>query len=176
MELIFFIQCFFSVMFSISFIVKLKNISGFIETVSSIISNLFVAKISAYFFLILEALAAITIAFNTTKLFGEVIILMLLLAFLISNLLVQFKKQKIKCNCFGKLSEEFLGDKVSYYRITVLGLLLGTLIFFRRSQTGIELVPLNTTLNLFLSSIAVMLTYFLINTYIHLMYMRRNKY
>ncbi|WP_404978131.1 MauE/DoxX family redox-associated membrane protein [Bacillus licheniformis] len=68
-----------------------------------------------------------TIAFNTTKLFGEVIILMLLLAFLISNLLVQFKKQKIKCNCFGKLSEEFLGDKVSYYRITVLGLLLGTL-------------------------------------------------
>lgn len=173
MELYLFSVIFTSILFFISFITKFFNIKKFIEVFISLGFKKKYSSILAKFILFCELLVSIFVLFKSTNLLGGIILLFLILCFLLATIYSQIKNLKIICNCFGQFTDDHLG-KSTYFRIGIL-ITLFLILIFSPYRVGIIDMPLDVTLNLFLSGVNLMLIYFLLIAFYKYIFIRKDK-
>jgi hypothetical protein len=171
LDIIYFFQILISTIFLFSFGSKVLTFNQFKSVFSSLGFTKVFPQLFAVFILICEFSVSLLIVFKSTYLYGEIMLLFLILSFLFTTIYSQYKKLKIKCNCFGGFADENLG-KSTYIRILFLSILL-CILTLSNIKVGIEDIALNTTINLILSSVNILFLYFLINSFITMFLIRR---
>ncbi|WP_367591152.1 MauE/DoxX family redox-associated membrane protein [Heyndrickxia shackletonii] len=173
LEIFYFIQIFTSIIFLFSSVSKLFTLSQFINVFQSLGFNKTFSLFCAISTFLLEFSVSVFIVFKSTVSIGMIILILLIFAFLGTTIYSQIKSLKIKCNCFGNLMEDNLG-KSTYYRIFFLLILFFSLTF-SQNYIGITEISDTITINFVLSSINLMLFYFLFNAFGRLILMNRTR-
>jgi hypothetical protein len=159
--LIFYIQVFLSLVFFVSTYSKVISLNDFQKTLSSLgIIGIF-NPISATFIIFSELLVSLLILFDSTRLIAEIVLIFLLGSFLVGATITIKTNKKIKCNCFGELSKEFLGKNtlVKIFFISILNVIL----LWSKHESGLLYFSTLEILFIILAGIGTLSIYFLIN-------------
>ncbi|MDP4085006.1 MAG: hypothetical protein Q8934_10390 [Bacillota bacterium] len=167
-----FIQIFISMLFLFSTFSKIISFNKFKNVFYYLGFNNVFSVTGATFILTCESLVSILIIFKSTFTYGITILIFLVLSFLFAAIYSQFKNLDIKCNCFGELTDEKLG-KSTYIKIIFLTTLFLILII-NNKNVGILEMPFETTIYLVFSSLNIMFLYFLLNSFIKFLILRRS--
>ena len=162
-----------SLLFLVSFVSKLVRFNDFKSVFLSIGFNNRLSLFGAGIILLLEILVAVLIVFKSTTGYGQFLLLFLILTFIFTTLYSQLKKLKIKCNCFGAITNENLG-MTTYVKNSILLLLLLYISIGQRDNVGIEDFSIEVIIHLLIASINVILIYFLLSSFINLVLLRRS--
>ena len=128
-----FFTTFLMVILTISGISKLLNLSSFKETLFEIGFSKKLSTILIYIVPSVELLIVILLIFKQTQYVGLFSTLILCLAFICVTLYSLKSSKKIKCNCFGSLTEEKLGVN-TFAHITLLIIPVLYILFSKESK------------------------------------------
>ncbi|NMM53385.1 MauE/DoxX family redox-associated membrane protein [Paenibacillus aquistagni] len=171
-----FIVLFLSIVFGYSGIVKIFSISSFNETITQLGFSLRSSRPIAIAICIAECLSAILLLFDATQVYGQIIMILLSLGFLWSVYHANVvKKTKIRCNCFGTSSHEYLG-LITVVK-NVMFILLNASMFLSAASTRLFSGKLEETILNILIIFGILVLYLLISSYItlHKMIIRRTE-
>ncbi|MFF2092178.1 MauE/DoxX family redox-associated membrane protein [Paenibacillus sp. NPDC058174] len=104
-----FIQMGLAIIFGLTGILKLYSPSSMKSTLIAIGIPKPLSSAGAWLVPLAEILTAICLLWSATVWIGEILAFGLIGGFIYAIFIALFKKEQIKCNCFGKLRDEYLG-------------------------------------------------------------------
>lgn len=132
-------------LFSISAISKIFDFKELVRTVEMIGIFKSQSKILSISVIMFELASSLFLLFKETAKLGALILLLLLFIFILISLYTKFVLQKkIKCNCFGSISEENIGGKTAIRNIILL--IFVTIILYNNPTDILTLDYLNIIL------------------------------
>lgn len=153
-----FIQVFLSVIFFVSSIAKWMDLRSFRETIHQLKIPMKLASAGAVTVPLMEMAAAFMLIWDSTRLFGCTLILLLLASFVWAAWNARGKY--MDCNCFGNLAAEKFGI-MTYMRIGVIFMMCLYLLLYKDRSLEIQPVWEDVSVAL-LSSIGILALYLLL--------------
>lgn len=159
MTLQFFVTIFIATLFIVSSITKLRSPKAFQVMLEQLGLSKKITRFSMLF-PVAELLVGLTLLWPPIRLWGQVSVLMLLIIFSWSAWKALSANNKVKCNCFGSLTDESFGLS-TVLRIAVL-IILDLYLLISHDATSLNSIHLIEIVDVILFSLGVMVFYSLI--------------
>ena len=158
-----FLQVFLMILLILSALSKFLTIQEFQATIHGLGFGQYLSKFLAIIVPTGEFIIALSLAFSSLVFSGLISLILLLLIFLFVTIYALYTKKKIKCNCFGGLTNEEFGMNTIVH--ILLFFLLDTYLLLNAPSKNILDYPLNDLINTSFSSIGIVMLYVLGSTF-----------
>ncbi|WP_182914420.1 MauE/DoxX family redox-associated membrane protein [Paenibacillus sp. 1011MAR3C5] len=155
-----FIQIGLAIIFGLSGVLKLYSPSSLKSTLMALGIPKPLSSAGAWLVPLFEVLTAVLLLSSATVWIGETLAFGLIGAFIYAILVALLKKERIQCNCFGKLQDDYLG-RSTILRIALL-IVMNSYITIANQPVSFAAVKLEDLILYILSWTGILGLYFIV--------------
>jgi hypothetical protein len=162
-ELLILLQVFIATVFVFSGTAKLFSRFSFLETLLLLGFTRTASRQLSWVFPIIEIAAAGMLVYEPLRLIGELMLLLMLFAFIVISIRMIRSKQKVDCQCFGDLVEEPMGTGTIVRSIVLAACVVPLLL--HQEKTGLYALDFMEIASVIFTSLGILIIYALAAAY-----------